>query len=250
MPLAPARPRLLLIALAAAWIAAMASTAAVADTARLVLLADGEALATEGFLAPRLSRDGWELRFSSVRATLANVVAHQTEPPYDATSGAAIDGTVSVRLLEGPLTVDLTAVDAGGLVTVAAVDAPVGFYNALAWDLVPGADGTSLLLSGSARRADHHVEFRIHTGDAVRHRCGEFIGDARLGVLREGGSAELQVTFHLDHLFGRADKPADDGVNLQAPGFDPFSDGGDQHLSLDGLHIGHVGEGHCHVEPL
>jgi len=65
--------------------------ATLADTGTLTLFADGEELATEGFVAPKLTRDGWELRFDRILITLDQVTAHQTEPPYDADSGATID---------------------------------------------------------------------------------------------------------------------------------------------------------------
>ena len=223
---------------------------ALAETGQLGLVADGEDLAAEGFLEPELTKDGWELRFDSILVTLANVTAHQTEPPYDAESGAAIQAVTSVTLVDRPVTIDLLATDENGGVEVATVEAPAGFYNALAWDLVPGEDGASMILIGTATRDGETVDFRLVTSDAVRHLCGEYVGDERKGILAAGGEAALDATFHLDHLFGRADKPADDAMNTGALGFDPFAAGGEHGFALDGLHVGHVGEGHCHVEAL
>jgi len=219
---------------------------ALAETGELTLVADGEALATEGFLPPALTKDGWELRFESILVTLANVTAHQTEPPYDAESGKPIEAVTSVMLVEGPITLDLAAT--GGGVEVTTVEAPAGFYNALGWDLVPGEDGASMTLIGTATRDGETVDFRLVTSDAVRHLCGEYVGDERKGILEAGGTASLDATFHLDHLFGRADQPADGAMNTGALGFDPFAAGGEHGFALDGLHVGHVGEGHCHVE--
>ncbi|TVR67531.1 MAG: hypothetical protein EA420_00405 [Candidatus Competibacteraceae bacterium] len=224
--------------------------ATLADTGTLTLFADGEELATEGFVAPKLTRDGWELRFDRILITLDQVTAHQTEPPYDADSGAAIDAQVSVPLVTEPVTVDLVNVDDSGRVTVATATAPAGFYNALSYDLRPGADGATMVLSGTARREGTEVAFTLSTDTALRHRCGEFVGDERKGFLTAGGETSLDITLHLDHLFGRADQPADDEMNQEALGFDRFSAGGTQRFSLDGLHVGHVGEGHCHVEAL
>lgn len=224
--------------------------AALAETGDLTLFADGEDLATEGFVEPELTKDGWELRFDSILVTLANVTAHQTEPPYDAETGAAIEATVSVSLVEGPVTVDLLATGESGLVEVATVEAPAGFYNALAWDLVPGEGGASMVFVGTATRDGEKVDFRLVTTDAVRHLCGEYVGDERRGILAADGEAALDATVHLDHLFGRADRPADGVMNTDAIGFDPFAAGGEHSFSLVDLHIGHVGEGHCHVEAL
>lgn len=233
-----------------AFLAIAHTGSAQADTGQLRLLADGEDLATEGFLAPKLTRDGWELRFERILVTLANVTAHQTEPPYDAESGAPIESDISVTLVEAPLTVDLLATGETGLVDVVTVEAPSGFYNALSWDLVPGPDGVSMAFVGTAKRDGEEVDFRLATRDAVRHLCGEYVGDERKGILEAGGAAELDVTFHLDHLFGRADRPADGDMNQAALGFDAFASGGEHVFSLAELHIGHVGEGHCHVEAL
>ena len=223
---------------------------ALAATGDLTLLADGEDLATEGFVEPELTKDGWELRFASILVTLANVTAHQTEPPYDAETGAAIEATVSVTLVEGPVTIDLLATGETGLVEVATVEAPAGFYNALAWDLVPGEGGASMVFVGTATRDGEKVDFRLVTSDAVRHLCGEYVGDERKGILEAGGAAALAATFHLDHLFGSTDRPADGAMNTDAIGFGPFAAGGEHGFSLVDLYLGHVGEGHCHVEAL
>ncbi len=245
----PGQPRpLSTVALVAVALALPAVAAA--DTGRLALFADGEELAAEGFRAPQLTRDGWELRFAQVRVTIANVVAHQTEPPYDATTGEPIKSTVAVTLVDEPRTVDLLETGESGKVLVAEVEAAVGFYNALSWDLVPDQDGASLMLTGTAHRGAATVPFTLTSTTAVRHRCGEYVGEERLGMLRTDDTAALDVTFHLDHLFGRADMPAADALNTTALGFDPFAAGGTQTVALTGLHLGHVGEGHCHVGPL
>jgi hypothetical protein len=236
-------------AVAVASLALVQASPAEAETGRLTVVADGEALATEGFLPPELTRDGWELRFASILVSLANVTAYQTDPPYDPGTGAPIEAVTSVTLVEEPVTIDLVATAESG-VAVTTVEAPAGFYNALAWDLIPGADGISMTLIGTATRDGETVEFRLTTSDAVRHRCGEYVGDTRQGILEPGGEATLAATFHLDHLFGRADQPADGAMNKGALGFDPFASGGSHSFALEGLHLGHVGEGHCHVEAL
>lgn len=201
--------------------------------------------------APRLTKDGWALEFGRILATFDRVTAFRTDPPFMA-EGPEITG--APLAFGGPFTVDLVEADARDLVALATVDAPEGHFNALAWALVPAtggeAEGHSLVFEGIARRDGQEVAFTLTTADSAMHACGEYIGDARKGFVTAGGAAELEITLHLDHLFGRADKPADDPMNLEAPGFEPFASGGRHALSLDGLHLGHVGEGHCHVTPL
>lgn len=55
------------------------------------------------------------------------------------------------------------------------------------------------------------------------------------------------MTLRFDHLFGRADLGPDEPMNRTALGFDAFASGGLHEFALGNLHVGHVGEGHCHV---
>lgn len=238
-------PRLILAALL------LTAAPTVAPAGSLTLFASGEDLATEGFQPPRLTRDGWQLEFTRILATFDAVTAWRTDPPFAADS-ARIEGTALD--LGGPFTVDLVAADADHRVALATVAADPGHYNALSWALVPAAEGPAaghaLLLEGVARRDGAQVAFTLVTSDAIAHACGEYVGDERKGLVTEGGAADLEITLHLDHLFGRADRDADDPMNLEALGFDAFAAGGTRDFSLAGLHLGHVGEGHCHDSPL
>jgi len=76
------------------------------------------------------------------------------------------------------------------------------------------------------------------------------------------------MTFHFDHIFGDADTPPDDELNVGAVGFEPFAgaaSGGRLVSDMIGLEsalsesdfqalvdilptLGHVGEGHCHCD--
>ena len=217
----------------------------------LTLFASGEDLATGGFTAPRLTRDGWALEFSRILVTFDRITAWQTDPPFMG-DGPGITGTALP--FPGPVTVDLVAADADHRVALATLDAPTGHFNALSWAVVPAPQGAfpgqSLVLEGIARRNGDEVAFTLMTADAIAHACGEYLGDTRKGFVETGGSADLEITLHLDHLFGRADRPARGMMNAQALGFDVFAGGGVQEFSMDGLHLGHVGEGHCHDRPI
>ena len=217
----------------------------------LTLFASGEDLATEGFADPRLTRDGWALEFSRILVTLDRITAWQTDPPFLA-DGPEISGVALA--FPGPVTVDLVAAGAEHRVALATQDAPEGQFNALSWAMVPALEGEftgqSLVLEGVARRGAEEVAFTLVTADAIAHACGEYLGEVRKGFVTEGGAADLEITLHLDHLFGRADRPAVGEMNAKALGFDAFSGGGEQAFSLEGLHLGHVGEGHCHDRPL
>lgn len=230
---------------ALATMAALASFSAHAGS--LTLFASGEDLATEGFNAPKLSKDGWALEFTRIIATFDQITAWQTDPPFMA-DGAEITGTALP--IAGPFTVDLVDAEEDDRVALATVEVAPGHYNALSWALVPGADGFSLVLEGIARKEGQEVAFTLRSADSVAHACGEYLGEVRKGFVTEGGAADLEMTLHLDHLFGRADKDAADEMNLDALGFAPFAAGGVHDVTLEGLHLGHVGEGHCHVAML
>lgn len=242
--------------LRAALLAGLASAvvpAASAVAGSLEFFANGEELATEGFVAPELTKDGWAIAFDHIFVTLADVTAYQAEPPYDAHAGGEVEGAVRAAAPEAR-TVDLVA-DAGedSRLLVATVKAAPGHYNAISWRVARAqagpAEGFSMVFVGTAEKDGRSVPFRLETDEESTYRCGDYVGDERKGFVREGGTADLEMTFHLDHVFGRADKDADDPMNVAAPGFAPFADGeGSHRLELRGLHVGHAGEAHCNVE--
>lgn len=231
----------------------LSATPGPAQTGTLEFFANGEDLATLGFVAPKQTKDGWTLTFSHIFVTLSEISAYQADPFYDAHAGGPIPATTRV-LRDGLQTVDLV-MDAGedGRVSIGQVEAPVGHYNAISWKVTRAEEGMlagySMIITGKAEKDGRTINFQLRSDEQTTYRCGEFVGDERKGFLEPGGLADLEMTFHLDHIFGRADKPADDEMNLEALGFAPFVDGPKvQVLQLRGLHIGHAGEGHCSVE--
>lgn len=216
------------------------------SAAELSFVANGETLALEGFQAPELTADGWALRFDRVLINLTDVAAWQTDPPFMA-DGPIIVGTA--LHLPAPGMIDLLDVDENGKAPLGSVAAPVGHYNALSFTMAPakGDDfaGYSLVLEGTATKDGQSVVFTLLSADSIVHACGEYVGDERLGFVTDSVGAQVEATFHLDHLFGRADLPADDPMNTKALGFTPFATGGSHEFTLGGLHLGHVGEGHC-----
>lgn len=224
-----------------------------AQAGTVTFYANGEELATEGFTSPELTKDGWTLRFEHIYVTLAAVSAYQTDPPFAPHRDDEITAARQVSL-PGPFTLDLTG-DAAQRVLIGAVDtAPPGHYNALSWRLVKAdsgpAAGYSMMLTGTADKDGRTRPFVLYSAEESTYRCGEYIGDERKGFLSaDDGSTDLELTFHLDHIFGRADRSAEDPMNLSAHGFDPFADNKiGATMRLRGLHIGHTGEGHCRVE--
>lgn len=233
----------------------------------LRLVANGEDFVRQGFT----TRDGWRVDFDRVVVTVANVEAYQTEPAFDPNSEEPLQATEQVSLVDTPQTIDLAAGDAEAEpILVTETNAPPGFYNALAWQLVADGDGHSIVAAGTAQKDGREIDFTLSFGTQLAYTCGEFIGDDRKGILASEGSAELETTFHFDHIFGDGEAPPDDEINTGALGFEPLAnlaEGDTLEVDMMALEtnltpteyetlqeaiigLGHVGEGHCRHENL
>jgi hypothetical protein len=235
-----------------------------AETGTLIFTANGEEFIREGFL----SKDGWALTFTNAYVTLAGITAYQTDPPYDTEQGWDLTYQAKVEL-PGPYTVDLAGPESDPVLVDQISGAPAGRYNALAWEMVQApigpAAGYTIMLTGRAEKDGRSIDFILRLEKEVAYLGGEYIGDERKGILSAGGSAELEMTFHFDHLFGNGEEPAVDPLNLAALGFDPIAalavDGSvdvdmaalqgtlssEDYAKLPAIleHLAHVGEGHC-----
>lgn len=235
-------------------------------TGTLQVRANGEERAREGLV----SKDGWKITFNDVYANIANVTAYQTQPPFDPEQGGEIQAQEKVVVLDQPKTVDLAQPGEGqdSVLVAAASNVPTGQYNALSWRMIPAtegpAQGQTLVMSGTAEKAGQTVNFVLNIDREFEYVCGEYVGDARKGIVQDGATADLEATFHLDHLFGDGEASADDPINQGALGFDPLAalaQNGNLQLDMAQLQsqspqvyqqlqeilpsLGHVGEGHC-----
>jgi hypothetical protein len=149
------------------------------------------------------------------------------------------------------------------------MSAPVGSYNAIAWSVVNNPqDESSIILDGIAKKDDRTINFLLKFPLELNYVCGEFVGDERKGIVTANQMAELETTFHFDHIFGDAQTPADDELNQGALGFEPLAviAGNQDTLDIDLMtleqqlspedynklqdnlqSLGHVGEGHCRL---
>lgn len=246
------------------------STETAAGTGILEFTANGEDFVREGFT----SKDGWNLKFQHLYATLANVAAYQTDPPYDAEEGWEMESVEEVELA-WTHTADLVGTESEPIVVLGEVnDAPAGQYNAISWEMVHAGSGESAgytyYLVGTAEKEGQTIQFTIKLSEQFAFQGGEYVGDERKGFLEDGETADVEMTFHFDHLFGDAETPADDSLNVDALGFDPFATlaangvldvdstalksswSAEQTAKLDAIlpTLGHVGEGHCVSKPL
>lgn len=241
------------------------------ETGTLQFTANGEDFVRQGFV----SKDGWAITFDHVYVNLSDITAYQSEPPYDAHAGGAVQAQNKVALA-GTHTVDLAQGDesASPILVGEAADAVSGHYNAISWQMIRAtegpAEGYSLVITGMAEKEGQTVNFTIKDEQEYLYTGGDYVGDERKGVLQEGGTANVEMTFHFDHIFGDADTPLEDELNTGAPGFEPFAsiakDGrvDADMAALEGMltpedyqklqamlpTLGHVGEGHCNVQKL
>jgi len=236
------------------------------STATLQFRANGEDFIRQGFV----TKDGWNISFDHVYVTLADLTAYQADPPYDAHEGGDVVATATATL-EGEHTVDLAEGDATAApVLVGETAAPAGRYNALSWRMVNATDGPAsgavILMQGTAEKADEQIAFTIALNQESAHTCGDYVGDERKGILESGATADVEATFHFDHIFGDAETPPDDELNTGALGFAPFAalaengtldvdmaalEAGlspEDYAALNAAHLAHVGEGHCTSE--
>ncbi len=240
-----------------------------AATGTLQFTANAEDFVREGFE----SKDGWNLTFEHVYVNLANVTAYQSDPPFDSEHDTAVSAQIKVENVANK-TVDLAEGDenAPPILVAEVADVAAGHYNAISWDMARAADGPaagySLVIVGQAEKDSRTINFTIKDETQYGYTGGEYVGDERKGVVTEGGTADIEMTFHFDHIFGDAGTPADDSLNTGAVGFEPFAllaDGDTVEVDMAALKekmsaedfaileatlttLGHVGEGHCRAE--
>jgi hypothetical protein len=232
----------------------------------LTVRANGEDFVLKGLT----TKDGWILDFDHVYLSFGEVKAYQMESAFDPASDGAMPEAIVKTAIPGTTVVDLTAIGNGEqTVLVGEVTAPAGQFNALSWQMPPAttgpAQGYSILIKGTASKDKETIAFRVGVQEPLGFVCGDFVGDGRKGILAPGGTADLEATFHLDHLFGEGGKSADDDINRESLGFAPLAalaqnnsvDVSSQDLKeklseadyqrfLQILsNLGHVGEGHC-----
>ena len=239
------------------------------ETGTLKFNANGEDFVRQGFV----SKDGWAISFDHVYVTLADIISYQADPPYDADKGGEVKAKNKISL-PGTHTVDLAK---GGendppILISEVKDAPVGYYNAISWNMVKGPEGQAkgypLVIIGKAVKDNQTINFTIKSEQEYEYTGGEYIGDERKGIVEKGGTADQEMTFHFDHIFGDMKTPSDDGLNVSALGFAPFGaiaqngildtdlaalktkiSSADYQKLVDVLPtLGHVGEGHTHCK--
>lgn len=235
----------------------------------LVLVANGEDFVRQGFV----TKDDWQLDFERVAVNVGNITAYQTETTFDPEQNTEINATEKVTILDEAKTIDLAeATPDDEAVAVETITVPTGSYNALGWSMIPAEDSQlgnpTIVLQGQAVKDSETIDFNLGFTVPMQYLCGEFVGDTRKGIVQQNEEAQIEMTFHFDHIFGDRDTASDDPLNQDALGFQPLADLAQsgvlevdwqtlqQQLSTEDAQLlteaivglGHVGEGHCKAE--
>ncbi len=235
------------------------------ETGTLQLRANGEDFVRQGFV----SKDGWQIDFDQIYVNIAEAKAYQTNPPDNAEAGSELQAVNTVELVEAK-TVDLAAGDDNAdPILVNQVAVPAGRYNALSWKMIPAdsgpAAGQVIMMQGTATQDGQSIPFTLKMDQTLEFTCGDFVGDSRKGILQPGETADVEATFHFDHLFGDGEAGPTDEINTGALGFEPIAALAEKgivdadwqtlttQLSAEESEklkeilpsLGHVGEGHC-----
>ena len=242
--------------------------AANTKTGTLALVANGEDFIRQGFV----SKDGWQINFDNAYVTLNQVNAYSTEPPFNPSGESQLKPTQTVSLVDKITTVDLAEGEEDAEpILVTQTEAPVGTYNALGWKVVPAQEGStkgnSIVLVGTASKDNRELDFTLGFDRELEYTCGEYVGEDRKGIVRAGNMAQVETTFHFDHIFGDNSLPIEDTLNQEAIGFEPLASlaqNGQLKVNQTDLEqklnpeeykklqqaisgLGHVGEGHCRL---
>ena len=225
-----------------------------------------------------VSKDGWRMVFNHFYVSMNEITAYQTDPPYDPIYAADIIRYETSLTLDGTYTTDIAQGEGRRLVETR-TDAPAGLYNAVSWIMTPATDGPasgySVVMVGQAAKGDDLIDFNLKLDFKGGYQCGEYFvtgRDAadRLGQLESGATADVEMTYAVEYIFGDDSQPVSGILNRTALGFEPLAalavdgvldvdlTGLEDQLSADDLllltravpEIGKVGVGRCfYIEP-
>ncbi|MCL4234756.1 MAG: hypothetical protein KJ042_09570, partial [Deltaproteobacteria bacterium] len=204
-----------------------------AGSGTLEFYANGEEFIRDGFV----TMDGWSIAFDHFYVNyvgLTGIQVAETESGYSIPVKHAghphndiPEGSAHVAAT-GAFWMDLAAGDDRSLITSVA-DAPAGNYNYANFEVIHTTEGEhagqSIVMIGSASKDADTVAFTIRLDEQmVFSACHQEVDDEYAGVVADGDTGSVEITFHSDHIFGDESTLDDpDSVNPYALGFGPFA---------------------------
>jgi len=219
----------------------------------LVFKANGEDFVRQGFI----DKQGWSISFDKLFVNLSDITAYNKKENLK----TSLAGEYLVDLAKGS--------ESAEPITVGEVKTKAGNYQSLKFRLKRANQGEykgyTIIMIGTAKKANNTIPFEIKLDEEMLFDGKEgYVGDKIKGVLKENDSADVEMTFHFDHIFGDIEAEKDDHINTGSVGFDffnRFQKDGQVKVSQTELKneteyktlihaiwtLGHLGEGHCDV---
>ena len=225
-----------------------------AGKGNIVFTANGEDFVRQGFT----DKQGWKISFERLYVNIVDPTAYKP-------------GGESPAALKGAHWIDLAAGDAAAapLVVGSLPEVSAGNYQSLRFSIRRAAagalEGFSIVMIGQAAGKGENIGFTIKLDEEMDfHGRDGYVGDEVKGLLKPGESAEVEMTFHFDHIFGDIEAAQDDHINTGSVGFDffrLFAEGNTVDVTQEEMKktagystlvkavwsLGHLGEGHCDV---
>lgn len=220
------------------------------DKGTLKFIANGEDFVKQGFI----DKDGWDISFEHVYINLCDVKAYSEN-----------NETVA---LNKDYFIDLKKV--GEFESKSALPTE---YQGIGFSLKKAKSGEykeySIVMIGTAKKNNEKIDFTIKIDEELKWDCPDgYVGDEIKGIVEKEKEADVEATFHFDHIFGDIEADADDHINTESVGFDYFAlfvENGKLDITQKDLlnktnktmydkfvkslsTLGHVGEGHCHIK--
>ena len=218
----------------------------------ILFTANGESFAREKFT----DATGWAISFSEIIVHLQSPTAYHP------------DGSVRPVVLSGMHRVNLATPGTSMAVLGEKTNVPPGNYQALRFTLTGPRKSSqflpSIILKGKAEKKGRKVAFTLRFYSRLSCDGTEgYVGEEVKGLLSPGKKTTVEMTFHIDHIFGDSSAPASSHVNQGAVGFEYFYRIGKRKSQIDLdqremktdadypklktalLNLPHLGEGHC-----
>lgn len=225
------------------------------QTGTLIFKANGEDFVRQGFI----DKNNWHITFNKLIINIVNPTSYSIN---DNNLNAELKGSFTVDLAEGDE--NAQPISIGKLESI-----PEGNYQSLKFDIkrINEGDnkGYSIIMVGTAKKDNLSIPFTIKLDEEMTFDGKEgYVGDELKGNVTAGQEADVEMTFHFDHIFGDIEAEALDHVNTGSVGFDffyQFAENGVVNVSQDMMKnkaeyptlvhaiwtLGHLGEGHCEV---
>lgn len=178
---------------------------------KLEFAVNGEDFVNNGFQ----EKNGWNITFDKVLINLSHITAR-------------LKGNSNKINLDKEYFVNLKNTGNNIKIIETKSNVEVGEYRELQWQMSRKKDGDytgySFILIGQAVKDDQKISFEIKLNEEVTWFCKDgYAGEELKGFVDKNKTGQVEMTFHLDHIFGDFNQSKNDPINKNAVGFDYFA---------------------------